>query len=136
MEEDVAVGLLLEGAVGGQNMEVNKEPEVGSKPLHDGDGGALRREGLARELINRIQNLRKAADLDVAARIDLTLACDGELGQVADDEALAELIKSETLASTLSRTAHAAPETLGAPHHTADKIDGEKLSVAFSPRDG
>ena len=47
----------------------------------------LHAEGLARELVNRIQNLRKTADLDVSQRIRLlVLACDGVLGEVADSE--------------------------------------------------
>ena len=37
MEDDVAVGLLLEGAVGGQDVEVDKQTQVGSEPLDDGD---------------------------------------------------------------------------------------------------
>jgi isoleucyl-tRNA synthetase len=62
---------------------------------------ALRKEGLARELVNRIQNLRKQADLDVSQRIDVVIACDGPLAEVATDPELLELIRAETLASTL-----------------------------------
>jgi hypothetical protein len=41
MEDDVAVGLLLEGAVGGQDVEVDKEAEVSAKPLDDGDDAGV-----------------------------------------------------------------------------------------------
>ena len=37
MEDDVAVGLLLEGAVCGQHVEVDKKAPVRSEALHDGD---------------------------------------------------------------------------------------------------
>ncbi|HTU59815.1 MAG TPA: class I tRNA ligase family protein, partial [Polyangiales bacterium] len=57
----------------------------------------LHAEGLARELVNRIQNLRKQAGLEVSQRIRLVLACDGVLGEVADSETLSELIARETL---------------------------------------
>lgn len=36
-------------------------------------------EGLARELVNRIQNLRKDTGLDVSDRITLTLKADSDL---------------------------------------------------------
>ena len=38
----------------------------------------LRREGTARELVNRIQNLRKAADFEVTDRIAVKVFADGE----------------------------------------------------------
>lgn len=92
---------------------------------------ALRLEGLAREIISRVQNLRKTADLDVSQTIQLVLACDGALADVARDEGLVELIQAETLASGLTHQAHAQPESLGTEHHAADKIDGEKLSLGL-----
>jgi isoleucyl-tRNA synthetase len=90
----------------------------------------LRREGLARELINRIQNLRKQADLDVSQRIALTLACGGELAAAAQDPALAELIKVETLAESLD-VAATAP---AAEHQAQDRIDEHDVTVALTPR--
>ncbi len=61
---------------------------------------ALQNEGLARELINRIQNLRKDSDLEVTDRIALT---------ISKDDALQEAVKlhepyilSETLANAIT----------------------------------
>lgn len=95
---------------------------------------ALRREGLAREVISRVQNLRKSADLDVSQTVELVLACDGALAEVAQDDAMVQLIKGETLAEVLSHQGHAEPASLGAEHNAADKIDGEKLSVGIRVR--
>ncbi len=61
---------------------------------------ALVQEGHARELINRIQNLRKDRDLDVADRIALKISADAEL--LAAVEAHRETIAAETLAKKLN----------------------------------
>ncbi len=64
---------------------------------------ALRNEGTARELINRIQNLRKDSGFDVTDRVDVTVIADGP----AHDEIAAaladyrEYIASQTLALSL-----------------------------------
>ena len=55
----------------------------------------LVQEGLARELVSRVQNLRKEADFEVTQRITLTLACDAEIKAAA--EQFADHIKTETL---------------------------------------
>ena len=60
---------------------------------------ALVQEGHARELINRIQNLRKEKDLDVADRIALKISADAEL--LAAIEAHRDTIAAETLAEKL-----------------------------------
>jgi isoleucyl-tRNA synthetase len=88
-------------------------------------------EGLARELVNRIQNLRKQAGLDVSQRIRLVLACDGVLGEVADSETLGELIARETLAIELSRVKESAQPRLA--HTKADVIDKEPVTIALEP---
>jgi isoleucyl-tRNA synthetase len=91
----------------------------------------LHAEGLARELVNRIQNLRKQADFDVSQRIRLVLACDGVLGEVADSETLGELIARETLAVDIERVREsAAPDW---PHQKVDAIDGERVVIAIAP---
>ncbi len=53
-------------------------------------------EGLAREFVSRVQNLRKAADFDVTQRIAIRFASDAEV--TAAVEKHAETIAAETLA--------------------------------------
>ena len=72
----------------------------------------LRREGRAREFINRIQSMRKSLDFDVTDRIALACKCDKSLEDSLSRHA--DLISAETLATSLtwdtvgvSGTAHA-----------------------------
>ncbi|MCA9653040.1 MAG: isoleucine--tRNA ligase [Myxococcales bacterium] len=90
---------------------------------------ALRLEGLAREIINRVQNLRKATGLEVSDRIALTLSCGGELAEAAQDPELAEMIKGETLAQSLTVAAPQGTEAQGSDE--SFEIDGETLVVAL-----
>lgn len=60
---------------------------------------ALVREGLAREVVSRIQAMRKEAALEVTRRIAVTVRCGGEL-RAAVEEHLA-YVKDETLAVSL-----------------------------------
>ena len=59
----------------------------------------LKNEGIARELVNRIQNLRKDSGFEVTDRVDVTLQYDAQL-QPAVDENL-DYIKEETLTEEL-----------------------------------
>lgn len=59
----------------------------------------LIQEGVARELINRIQNLRKDSNLEVTDKIDLKIKKDGRV-ELAIQENL-NYIKTETLAESL-----------------------------------
>ena len=60
---------------------------------------ALRKEGIARELVNRIQNLRKDSGFEVTDRIDVQLQKDDPIVEaVISNEAY---IKSETLTEAL-----------------------------------
>ncbi|HEY6879376.1 MAG TPA: DUF5915 domain-containing protein, partial [Polyangiales bacterium] len=88
-------------------------------------------EGLARELVNRIQNLRKQANLDVSQRIKLVLACDGRLGEVVDSETLSELIARETLATSIERVRESAAPKLS--HVKEDVIEKERVVIALEP---
>jgi isoleucyl-tRNA synthetase len=64
---------------------------------------ALRKEGIARELINRIQNIRKETGLEVTDTIHLSLEEDAALKEaVLENESY---IKSETLTNTLEFSA-------------------------------
>ncbi|RED46585.1 isoleucyl-tRNA synthetase [Winogradskyella eximia] len=59
----------------------------------------LRKEGIARELVNRIQNLRKDSGFEVTDRIDVQLQNDPQVAAaIASNE---EYIKSETLTEKL-----------------------------------
>jgi len=60
---------------------------------------ALVREGLAREVVNRIQKTRKDSGLNVADRIDVNYQADGELAAAIAEHA--EYIKQETLCHSL-----------------------------------
>ncbi len=60
---------------------------------------SLRKEGIARELVNRIQNIRKDSGFEVTDRIRITLGPDGMLEEsVRENE---EYIKAEVLADQL-----------------------------------
>ena len=86
---------------------------------------ALRHEGLAREIINRVQNVRKASGLEVSDRISLTLHCKGELAAAAGTEGLAAMIQGETLATAMEVTEQGGSEQ-------SFEIDGETLSVTVT----
>lgn len=60
----------------------------------------LKKEGTARELINRIQNLRKESGLEITDRIKLTVAPHEETN--AAIEAFGDLIKSQVLANSIT----------------------------------
>lgn len=91
---------------------------------------ALEQEGLARELINRIQNLRKTSDLDISDRIELAVACAPEtkLFGALQREDLRLLIRTETLAKTLHVNS---PTTKQHTHQCQAEIDGEQLTLAL-----
>jgi isoleucyl-tRNA synthetase len=89
----------------------------------------LQAEGLARELINRVQSLRKTAALEVTQRIHLVLACGGALAAVGERAGLRELIARETLASQVEWLPANAAVTL--PHQRADSIEGEAVMMAL-----
>ena len=63
---------------------------------------ALIEEGLSRELVNRIQNLRKDTGLEVTDRIRVSLRCPSELAAAIQHNF--DYICSETLAETLDVT--------------------------------
>ena len=65
---------------------------------------ALRQEGVARELINRIQNLRKSSGFDVTDKIDVVIYADGEDGAeiAASLENFSGYVAAQTLALSVS----------------------------------
>ncbi len=84
---------------------------------------ALRREGLAREFVNRVQHLRKHIGLDVVDRIRIYYRAPEELAQAL--AAQAEYICHETLAESLS-----ANSGYAGPMEEVD-IDGFKATVGI-----
>ena len=63
---------------------------------------ALRAEGVAREFVNRVQNLRKEAGFDVTDRIELAYAAPDEVASALAPHA--DWVQAETLARSLSHT--------------------------------
>lgn len=82
----------------------------------------LVREGLAREVVNRIQKTRKDSGLKVADRIDVQYQADGELALAIAEHA--EYIKQETLCQNLE---------VGPGNLTFD-IDEHSLQLTVSKR--
>ena len=83
---------------------------------------ALIAEGLAREVINRVQRLRKDSGLQVSDRIILEVAADAALASAV--EAYRDYISRETLATTLLISAG------GAGVAAAFEVDGQPLHLA------
>jgi len=64
----------------------------------------LKREGTARELINRIQNLRKDSDFDVTDKIEVKIFADGDDRNEIEDSlgSFKDYVASQTLAKGIS----------------------------------
>jgi isoleucyl-tRNA synthetase len=128
------VKVALEGVdydILGEEVEVKAQAKEGFAVAEDGAYVAalvtdltpeLVEEGLAREFVRRVQDLRKSADLDVADRIELFVEASAGLRSAI--EAHQEYITAETLTTSL---------VFGAPPEGAstseDQFDGE--TVAF-----
>jgi isoleucyl-tRNA synthetase len=84
----------------------------------------LVQEGLAREFVRRVQDLRKSADLDVADRINLYVEASPALQSAL--EAYREYVSVETLASSLTF----GPAAEGASV-VEDKFEGETLKAGL-----
>ncbi len=78
---------------------------------------ALKNEGIAREFVNRIQNLRKESGLEVTDRIDLMIKSDDKINEAINENL--NYICSETLANSLN---------------LVDEVSGSKL--AFEVEEG
>jgi isoleucyl-tRNA synthetase len=83
---------------------------------------ALRQEGISRELVNRIQNIRKEQDFDVTDNIIVEIEQCEELCQAADT--FKEYICSETLTQELKFV-----ERVESPLQTIDVIEGKELAI-------
>jgi isoleucyl-tRNA synthetase len=87
----------------------------------------LVQEGLAREFVRRVQDLRKSAGLDVAERIELFV--EASPGLKSAIETHKDYITAETLSSRLE---FAAPPEDAA--HIRDEFEGEKVSVGLKKK--
>jgi isoleucyl-tRNA synthetase len=142
--EEVAQTLLtakpLEVTVGGETfhiiseeVEVKAQAKAGFAVAEDGAYVAalvtdltpeLLSEGLAREFLRRIQDLRKTADLDVSDRIELFVEASAGLRTAV--EVHAEYIKAETLAVKLSFDNPPSNTTV-----VEDEFEGEKVKAGI-----
>lgn len=82
----------------------------------------LKREGIARELVNRIQNIRKGRDFDITDRIDITIAPNDTVEAAL--EAYRDYIMKQVLAATLDV---AELDTIADDEHL--DIDGVEVCV-------
>lgn len=91
-----------------EDIEIRREEKEGLAVANEDDvtvaldialDDELIQEGLAREIVHVIQNLRKDEDLDVADRIVVAYAAPSEVEQAV--QAYADYIRNETLAVTL-----------------------------------
>ena len=62
------------------------------------------KEGISREIVNRIQNIRKESGLEVTDRINIEIASHSELDDAIKTNE--QYIKDETLADLLTITTH------------------------------
>ncbi len=86
---------------------------------------SLRLEGLAREVINRIQRARKAMDLPYEARIEVEWDADGDLADAVEQHA--QRIAGETLATAFARGGPAG----GGEYDT--EVEGAPLRLSITP---
>ncbi len=129
--------LTVEGEVlRGDDVLLVREPRPGRAVAADGDVTVmldltltpeLTREGLSREVINRVQNLRKQAGLEVSQRILLYAHGAGALADALADPAMQALVRGETLAEAIV----VGPVADTAAHRVVDAVDGDALTLAL-----
>ena len=90
---------------------------------------ALRAEGVARELVNRIQRLRKDAGLEITDRIELGIGGPGAIRSAA--EAHERFIGGETLAEAVAVVDVVSERDF--PHVREVDIDGTSASIGLRP---
>ncbi|WP_437617462.1 isoleucine--tRNA ligase [Sorangium sp. So ce1151] len=96
--------------------------------LHTALTDALRDEGLGREILSRVQGLRKELDLGFTERIRLALDGGERARKVA--EATREMLMQEALAAEL--VLGAAPAAWGQAERREVNVDGEALAIALA----
>ena len=81
----------------------------------------LRQEGMAREIINRVQNLRKDGGLEITDRISITLAPNAEIEAAVS--AFGDYIKTQVLADNI---------TIAPNNGTEVEFDDFKLNIEIT----
>ncbi len=108
--------------LGLEDFEITTEDIPGWKVASDGSltvaldltiTEELAAEGMARELVNRIQNIRKGKDFDVTDRIKVTISEDAPIGKAVDS--FGDYIKGEVLADELNVAAANGGESVDLP---------------------
>ncbi|MGB1278067.1 MAG: DUF5915 domain-containing protein, partial [Nannocystaceae bacterium] len=132
--------LTVEGeTLSGEDLLLDRSPKKGMLVASEGGitvaldtdiSEELRHEGLAREVQNRVQNLRKKADLDVSQHIALFVKATGDVAAALARTDLQAMIKGETLADSLAAMPDILPATA---HRHTDKIDGDAIELAIVP---
>ncbi len=133
----------VEVNVDGETFEVEPEEVLTSKTaiagweIAEGDGcfvalsteltDELRREGFVRDLVRKIQDLRKKIDLKIDDRIELTYAADDAVAEAV--ESYREYIGQEVLALRIARI-----ETPPEDRHLV-KVGGKEISVKIEARE-
>ena len=85
--------------------------------------GELRKEGMARELVNRIQNLRKNAGFEITDRIRIQITVANEMDDVIRD--FGDYIRKQTLAEQI--------ESVGADtSHQWEELDFDDFTLSVS----
>ena len=120
--------------LGPEEVQVVEEPVTGWRVVRDGATTValdlevppeLRLEGLARDLVRAVQDLRKAAGLAVDDRIELAVKADGEAAEAV------EAHRDHLLAETLAVDLHRAPQ--GDGHDARVDLDGQEVRIWLRP---
>jgi isoleucyl-tRNA synthetase len=91
----------------------------------------LAAEGLAREVVSRVQNLRKEAELNVSQRIQLFVDATGPVSKMLEVPELSGMIVRETLGVALERVNVASFPS--ASVKKLESIDGETVTFGLVP---
>jgi isoleucyl-tRNA synthetase len=111
LEQQGTIGISVEGqalTVEAADVEIISEDIPGWLVSNEGSltvalevelTDALRQEGMAREMINRVQNIRKESGFEITDRIQITIAPQAELDAAVG--AFGEYIKAQVLADSI-----------------------------------
>jgi isoleucyl-tRNA synthetase len=93
---------------------------------------ALRREGIAREVVSRVQRMRKESGLAVSDRIRLGVAGDAEVEAAVQEHR--EYVAGEVLATALAVGTFEGTTTSASRHHATQTfdLDGREVRVTLS----